>query len=66
MTQFRAELVRTCGGSVHKRTIKIPHSVTGIRDCITHKLYMILQKPPYRCTEEAFWKNWELLQYYKI
>lgn len=63
--RFRAEVVRTCGGEVHKRTINVPKSVSNVRDYITHKLYMLLQKPPHRCTEAAFWKSWELLQYYR-
>lgn len=66
MIRFRAEIVRTCGGRVHERTINIPRSASNVRDYIRHKLYMLLEKPPYRSTEIAFWSAWELLQYYRI
>lgn len=68
MSKYKVEFVRRGGGREYYRTIKVPRSFDGnIRDYIFHKLHMLLEpEPKYRHTEQAFNREWEILQYYKI
>lgn len=67
MTKFKVEFVRRGGWEEPRtRTVNIPHNVENLQDYIMHKIYIAMEpSPKYRSTESAFWREWELLQYYK-
>jgi len=67
MTKFKIEIINK-SGQIKKRTILVPKSFDGtVKNYLMLKVHKLIEpEPKYRHTESAFWREWEVYEYYKI
>lgn len=68
MSKFKVEIIDKSGEMHYTRTINVPKSFNGdIRTYLMDKMHKKIQpEPEYRHTYPAFWREYTLLQYWRV
>ncbi len=68
MTKFKVEIIDKSGERHYTRTVKVPKTFNGnFREYIMNKMHKSIEpEPEYRHTYSAFWKEFSLLNYWKV